>query len=383
MYELERIVELKENIIKNNKPKDMIELGEIYDKLHNEFLTEKFFKMANESGSLEGLFKLGKYYLRKGKLNLAENCFKEMADKGNDEFQNSLARVYKEQLKFNLAEKYYKLAIKQGNQKAVFNLGYMYFLTKKYDMAIEIWEQIPDDSLTYLMLGKCYHCKEELKNCEKYLKLAGNNTEAYYLLGRLYTEKEMYDLAEKYLKICAEEKDDVRAQKKLYSLYTNQKNYTLAEKYLKMVADNGDLKSILILAEKYMNEEKNEEAVKIYKNIENNNLISFSENYFQEYELNSKLCKCYLKLENFEEAEKYLKYINEFETFDYFIEIADIFYKKGKIEQAEKYYLSAFRAIKYREGENFKEKKADISFKLGNIYITEGRFPLTEKYLKK
>ena len=101
MYELKKIIELKENIIKNNNPEDMIKLGEIYDKLHNEFLTEKFFRMANENGSLEGLFKLGNYYLKKGKLNLAESCFKEMADKGNDEFQNSLARVYKEQLKFD------------------------------------------------------------------------------------------------------------------------------------------------------------------------------------------------------------------------------------------------------------------------------------------
>ncbi len=383
MYELKKIIELKENIIKNNNPEDMIKLGEIYDKLHNEFLTEKFFRMANENGSLEGLFKLGNYYLKKGKLNLAESCFKEMADKGNDEFQNSLARVYKEQLKFDLAEEYYKLAIEQGNEKAVFNLGYMNFSIKKYDMAIKIWEQISDDPLIHIMLSKSYHYKKDLENCEKHLKLAGNNTEAYYLLGKLYIEKEMFDLAEKYLKICAKEKDDIRAQKDLYSLYINQRKYTLADKYLKMIVNNGDLKAILVLAEKYMNENKYKEAIEIYKNIKNNNLISFSENYFDEYELNDKLCKCYLKLEDFEKAEKYLEYIDEFEAFNYFIEIADIFYKKEMKEQAEKYYLSAFKIIKYREGEEFEEKKANISFKLGNIYIAEDKFVLAEKYLKK
>ena len=107
------------------------------------------------------------------------------------------------------------------------------------------------------------------------------------------------------------------------------------------------------------------------------------ENYFDEYELNDKLCKCYLKLEDFEKAEKYLEYIDEFEAFNYFIEIADIFYKKEMKEQAEKYYLSAFKIIKYREGEEFEEKKANISFKLGNIYIAEDKFVLAEKYLKK
>ena len=282
-----------------------------------------------------------------------------------------------------MIEEYYKLAIEQGNEKAVFNLGYMNFSIKKYDMAIKIWEQISDDPLIHIMLSKSYHYKKDLENCEKHLKLAGNNTEAYYLLGKLYIEKEMFDLAEKYLKICAKEKDDIRAQKDLYSLYINQRKYTLADKYLKMIVNNGDLKAILVLAEKYMNENKYKEAIEIYKNIKNNNLISFSENYFDEYELNDKLCKCYLKLEDFEKAEKYLEYIDEFEAFNYFIEIADIFYKKEMKEQAEKYYLSAFKIIKYREGEEFEEKKANISFKLGNIYIAEDKFVLAEKYLKK
>ena len=93
IYEFERIEKLKKDIEKNNNPKDMIELGEIYDSFNNEFLAEKYFKMASEYNSLEGLFKLGNFYLDNNRLNSAENCFKELADKGNNEFQNSLAKI--------------------------------------------------------------------------------------------------------------------------------------------------------------------------------------------------------------------------------------------------------------------------------------------------
>lgn len=47
MYELERIEKLKKDIEKNNNPKDMIELGEIYDSFNNEFLAEKYFRLVN------------------------------------------------------------------------------------------------------------------------------------------------------------------------------------------------------------------------------------------------------------------------------------------------------------------------------------------------
>lgn len=382
MYEFERIEKLKKDIEKNNNPKDMIELGEIYDSFNNEFLAEKYFKMASEYNSLEGLFKLGNFYLDNNRLNSAENCFKELADKGNNEFQNSLAKVYRRQLKYDLAEKYYKLSMESGNQKAVFNLGYMYFLIKKYDLAIEILKELSDDPRACLTLGKIYHIKDDFENCEKYLKLTGSHSTAYLVLGKLYKEKEMFDLAEKYFKLCADEKDDKEAQRELCQLYHHQKNFALEEKYLKLIINNGDLKSFVILAEKYTEEKRYEEALELYKKIEDKNLNSICNCPFEESIIMCNLGKCYLKLNKFEEAEKYLKYVDEVDSFDCYLEVADIFYKAGMKEKAEKYYLSAFKEVKYREYEDSKKKKAKISYCLGEIYLNANKLSSAEEYLK-
>lgn len=380
MYELEKITQLEKKIEKNNNPKDMIELGQIYDKLFNECSAEKYFKMAINCESIEGLFYLGNYYLKNDRLNLAEKTFKEQADKGNSEFQNGLAKVYKRQLKFDLAEKYFKLSIEQGNKNAIFNLGYMYFFIDKYDLSIEIFKQILDDPMACIIIGKSYHAKKDLENCEKYLKMAGNHSEAYSLLGLLYFEKENYEQAEKYLKISAE-KDNKDSQKKLCQLYQQQKNYIAEEKYLRILANNGDVESILALTEKYMEQEKYKEALELYKRIENTSVIT--ENYFDKIEVKYNLCKCYLQLDYFEEVEEYLKCIEEFDMCDYFSEIADIFYKKGKKEQAEKYYLLAFEKTRHMEYEIATVQRGKISYYLGKIYFEAGRFSLAEKYLKK
>ena len=338
--------------------------------------------MASEHDSLEGLFKLGNFYLDNSRLNSAENCFKELADKGNNEFQNGLARVYKKQLKYELAEKYYKLSIELGNQKAVFNLGCMYFLIKKYDLAIETLKKLFDDPRVYTILGRIYHIKKDFENCEKYLKLAGNDSLAYLLLGYLYKENEMFDLAEKYFKLCADEKDNREAQRELCQLYSHQKNFALEEKYLKLIINNGDLKSLVILAEKYIEEKRYEEALELYKKIEGKDLISICNYSFEENIIMCNLCKCYLRLNKFEEAEKYLKYIEELDYFDFYLEAADIFYKAGMKEKAEKYYLEAFKDVKYREYKDSKKKKAKISFCLGKIYLNANKLSSAEEYLK-
>lgn len=382
MYELERIEKLKKDIEKNNNPKDMIELGEIYDSFNNEFLAEKYFKMASEHNSLEGLFKLGNFYLDNSRLNSAENCFKELADKGNSEFQNGLAKVYRRQLKCDLAEKYYKLSMESGNQKAVFNLGYMYFLIKKYDLAIETLKKLSDDPRAYITLGKIYYIKEDFENCEKYLKLAGSHSTAYLVLGKLYKEKEMFDLAEKYFKLCADEKDNKEAQRELCQLYNHQNNSALEEKYLKLVINNGDLKSFVILAEKYIEEKRYEEALELYKKVEDKDFISICNYSFEENIIMCNLCRCYLRLNKFEEAEKYLKYIEKLDYFDFYLEAADIFYKAGMKEKAKKYYLSAFKDVKYREYKDSKKKKAKISYCLGEIYLSANKLSSAEEYLK-
>ena len=140
----------------------------------------------------------------------------------------------------------------------------------------------------------------------------------------------MFDLAEKYFKLCADEKDDKEAQRELCQLYHHQKNFALEEKYLKLIINNGDLKSIVILAEKYTEEKRYEEALELYKKIEDKNLNSICNCPFEESIIMCNLGKCYLKLNKFEELEKYLKYVDEVDSFDCYLEVADIiFYKAG------------------------------------------------------
>lgn len=212
--------------------------------------------------------------------------------------------------------------------------------------------------------------------------MAGSHSTAYLVLGKLYKEKEMFDLAEKYFKLCADEKDNKEAQRELCQLYNHQKNSALEEKYLKLIINNGDLKSFVILAEKYTEKNRYEEALELYKKIEDKNLSSICSCPFEESIIMCNLGKCYLRLNKFEKAEKYLKYIDEVDNFDCYLEVADIFYKAGMKEKAEKYYLSAFKEVKYRECEESKKKKAKISFCLGEIYLNTNKLSSAEEYLK-
>ncbi|WP_462351208.1 tetratricopeptide repeat protein [Fusobacterium varium] len=122
--------------------------------------------------------------------------------------------------------------------------------------------------------------------------------------------------------------------------------------------------------------------LELYKKVEDKDFISICNYSFEKNIIMCNLCRCYLRLNKFEEAEKYLKYVDEIDSFDCYLEVADIFYKAGMKEKAEKYYLEAFKDIKYREYEDSKKKKAKISFCLGEIYLNANKLSSAEEYLK-
>lgn len=155
--------------------------------------------------------------------------------------------------------------------------------------------------------------------------MAGSHSTAYLVLGKLYKEKEMFDLAEKYFKLCADEKDNKEAQRELCQLYNHQKNSALEEKYLKLIINNGDLKSFVILAEKYTEKNRYEEALELYKKIEDK--ISFC------------LGEIYLNTNKLSSAEEYLKIAVENEYGSEAIQLLGTVYEKqNNLGLAKKYY---------------------------------------------
>ena len=381
----EKIKNLKKIIQKTNNCKAMIKLGKIYDDLNRLSLAEKYFKMAVENNSYKGLLKLGKLYLQTRKLNLAEKCFKELADNGDHECQNYLGLVYEQQLKIDLAEKYLNLAIKGGNEKAFFNLGYLYYNEENYDCAIKIWKnlKIEEDPELCLLLAHIYHIKKNFDECEKYLKIAGESSKAYYLLGDLYREYNKPELSEKYF-ILGAEKDDSDCQEVLYKLYKSQNKIELSEKYLSLLIGNGNLKNVYEYAEECMNKQKFDKAIFYYKIIENKKLDFYSSHNKQE-KINYNLCKAYLKVKNYEEAEKYLSIINiknSSNICEYSFEIAKIYEENNKLKEAEKYYLHSIKCLKDLDPMDCAVLHEKIHLTLGKFYLKLDQLDLAEKYLK-
>lgn len=317
----EKIKNLKKIIQKTNNCKAMIKLGKIYDDLNRLSLAEKYFKMAVENNSYKGLLKLGKLYLQTRKLNLAEKCFKELADNGDHECQNYLGLVYEKQLKIDLAE--------------------------------------------------------------KYLKIAGESSKAYYLLGDLYREYNKPELSEKYF-ILGAEKDDSDCQEVLYKLYKSQNKIELSEKYLSLLIGNGNLKNVYEYAEECMNKQKFDKAIFYYKILENKKLDFYSSHNKQE-KINYNLCKAYLKVKNYEEAEKYLSIINiknSSNICEYSFEIAKIYEENNKLKEAEKYYLHSIKCLKDLDPMDCAVLHEKIHLTLGKFYLKLDQLDLAEKYLK-
>ena len=317
----EKIKNLKKIIQKTNNCKAMIKLGKIYDDLNRLSLAEKYFKMAVENNSYKGLHKLGKLYLQTRKLNLAEKCFKELADNGDHECQNYLGLVYEKQLKIDLAE--------------------------------------------------------------KYLKIAGESSKAYYLLGDLYREYNKPELSEKYF-ILGAEKDDSDCQEVLYKLYKSQNKIELSEKYLSLLIGNGNLKNVYEYAEECMNKQKFDKAIFYYKILENKKLDFYSSHNKQE-KINYNLCKAYLKVKNYEEAEKYLSIINiknSSNICEYSFEIAKIYEENNKLKEAEKYYLHSIKCLKDLDPMDCAVLHEKIHLTLGKFYLKLDQLDLAEKYLK-
>ncbi|WP_427042536.1 tetratricopeptide repeat protein [Fusobacterium sp. SB021] len=381
MYELEKIEELENEIEKNKNYKDMIKLGKLYERINEKYLAEKYFKMASEE-EIEGLFELGIFYSIEDKLNLAEYCFKEMADKGDSNFQNALANVYRKQFDFKLAEKYYKLSVSQGNIKAVNNLGSLYYFAGKYDLVIDLLKEVKT-TRAYLILGKTYYQKNDFSNSKQYLEpITKEYGEACFLLGEIYREQGQMDLAKKYYKLGANEKDDIECQKRLYVIYRDKKDSILEEKYLKLLIGNGELRFRNLLAEKYIKEKQYQKAINLLEIFEEEKLIYLKYDSFPQNDIMCNLCRCYLLIGELNRAEKYLKYIEMKDYFDYLLEVADIFYENNFKDKAEKYYLLAYGKVKYREYELSKKRKIYISHKLAEIYTEKNNLSCVEEYLK-
>lgn len=281
-----------------------------------------------------------------------------------------------------MAIKYYNLAIEQGNEKAIFNLGYLYHENDEDDLALEVWKKLSliEDSDLCIFLAEIYHRKDDFGKCEEYLKLARENSTAYYLLGDLYREYHDCELSEKYFLLGAES-DDVDCQIELHKLYEQQNKLELSEKYLKLLVGNSQLKYVYDFAEKCMKKEEYSRAINYYKMLENKKL-NFYTWCDKEEKIKYNLCKAYLKLKNYEEAEKYLIVMEESKVFEYTYEIAKIYEENNKFNEAEKYYLLSLDYVKSLEPLDYLIMEREVCFNLGKLYLKLNEIENAKKYLK-
>ena len=116
-----------------------------------------------------------------------------------------------------------------------------------------------------------------------------------------------------------------------------------------------------------------------YKILENKSLEDTW--YDRNEKVKYNLCKAYLELGDYNEASKYLFVIDNSDIYDYAFEIAQIYEKGNKYNEAEKYYCYALHHLDDLDPLDYLWMNRTISLHLGKIYLKINQIDLAEKYL--
>lgn len=104
----------------------------------------------------------------------------------------------------------YAIAINDKDDEAYMLLGNAYFKMCNYDKALEAYRkflELSDNELAYIMISRCYFCKQDMEKALEYLKLAegkctdntSNKIDLYRDFAIIYGWKGYFDEAFKYL----------------------------------------------------------------------------------------------------------------------------------------------------------------------------------------
>ncbi|MPQ43864.1 tetratricopeptide repeat protein [Clostridium tarantellae] len=249
---------------------------------------------------LENYSLLSRCYLEMGNtlkaLNIIEKAL--IVDKYNKGFRYIKADIHLEREEYYLAEKEYLNLIENGdNSVYIFNtLVRVYMTNEDYDKAIKIINQCIKENYDNVYLNRnlayCYFYKENYENAIKYFSHVIN-----------YNEEEVLDYS--YRARC-------------YYLLNKDKE---AEKdYLKVLSlDKNDETAYFYLGYIYYYNSDYEKCIK--------NFLHYVNIGEEDFEIYQSIAECYMKLNNFVEACKWLEYT--LKGIDYFENKAQIYTQLG------------------------------------------------------
>ena len=269
------------------------------------------------------------------------------------------------------------------------NLGTAYTATGEYDKAVEAYKKasslrteeftslVYDKGATtwkpYAGLGNVYLFQKDLNKAFSYWKRAlkeyPQNKPLLLSMGRLCADMQNYPMAEKYffdlMKLQTKEEQDA-TKVELANIYINSSRLKEATDMLENVKENRQL--INSLFQIYLLLGKYDEIVEIY-----GNLITNGSNDAKDYIGRG---VGFLKLNNFDKAEKDLKTALELEpdSAEAYATLGAIYLTKQDPVKAEEFYLKSLE---------LNSKSAITYFDLGKIKTYQENYIKAKEYLEK
>jgi superkiller protein 3 len=369
--------------------KRYIDLGQFYLRDGKPKEAEEAFKKAielnpNKDSSYEGL---GHFYNAQGKPKEAEEAFKkaiELNPNKDNSYYEGLGSCYNAQGKLKEAEEAFKKAIELNPNKdsSYEGLGHFYNVQGKLKEAEEAFKKAiefnPNKDSSYDGLGSCYIAQGKLKEAEeafkKAIELNSNKDSSYEGLGSCYIAQGKFKEAEETFKKAIE---------------LNPNNDSLYEK----------------LQSCYFFQGKLQEAKENFKKAIEHNPYN--------YQLYIEVARNYKEMGKFIQAEAMLKKVIELESgeveayvelmllYGYYLhkpELANqLFNKIVALDPANVWVQSELGRFckdrhEYAQAETFLKRAIALSsgadrseayFKLGSMYLEQGKYILAEEAFKK